>query len=187
MLDDSIHGIRRYCFSMRHARDELRTFVERLPRRERGRAYLDLAVETFAHVLKKPYMEVATVEPPQSFDWWKDRIIRCSPRETLIGLRDERARRIAHGLLVRLTILPQVLASGEVDPQLRERLRVYVKNLNYDLTEERYRDDLMRGVTRLIKAGGEVLSRDDALALAQTEIRAMLKPSSMDRATRELT
>ena len=186
MLDDSIHGIRRYCFSMRHARDELRTFVERLPRRER-RAYLDLAVETFAHVLKKPYMEVATVEPPQSFDWWKDHIIRCSPRETLIGLRDERARRIAHGLLVRLTILPQVLASGEVDPQLRERLRVYVKNLNYDLTEERYRDDLMRGVTRLIKAGGEVLSRDDALALAQTEIRAMLKPSSMDRATRELT
>ena len=90
MLDDSIHGIRRYCFSMRHARDELRTFVGRLPRRERG-AYLDLAVETFAHVLKKPYMEVATVEPPQSFDWWKDHIIRCSPRETLIGLRDERA------------------------------------------------------------------------------------------------
>jgi hypothetical protein len=184
MFDDSIHGIRRYCFSMRHAREELSSFVSQLPRRERS-SYLELAVETFAHVLEKPYAEVATVEPPHEFDWWKDHIIRCSPRETLIGLRGERARRIAHGLLVRLTILPQVLASGPEDPQQRERLRIYVKNLNYELIDERYQDDLARGVTRLVKSGAEELSRDAALARAQAEVHAMLKPADESRVTPE--
>lgn len=174
IFDDSIHGIRRYCYSTGHARDELHSFVKHLPRWERA-SYLELAVETFAHVLEKSYVEVATVEPPHAFDWWKDHLIRCSPRETLIGLRGERARRIAHGLLVRLTILPQVLESDSVDPQLRERLRVYVKNLNYDLTDERYRDDLARGVTRLVKSGAEELSREAALTRAEEEIRAMLE------------
>jgi hypothetical protein len=175
LFDDSIHGIRRYCFSMLRGRDELNNFVGGLPRQDRT-SYLELAVNTFAHVLEKPYVEVAVVEPPHTFDWWKDHVIRCSPRETIIGLRGERARRTAHGLLVRSAILPQVLASGDVDPQLRERLRVYVKNLNYDVTEERYRDDLSRGVIRLVKPGGEELSRDGALARAQEEIRGMLRP-----------
>ena len=56
-----------------------------------------------------------------------------------------------------------------------ERLRVYVKNLSYDITDERYRDDLERGVTRLIKSGAENLSRDAALARAEAEINAMIR------------
>ena len=174
LFDDSIHGIRRYCFSTQHARQELHSFVAQLPRSARA-SYLELAIETFAHVLEKPYAEVAAVEPPYGFDWWKDHLIRCSPRETIIGLRGERARKVAHGLLVRATFLPQVLDSGEGDPELRERLRVYVKNLSYDITDERYRDDLERGVTRLIKSGAENLSRDAALARAEAEINAMIR------------
>jgi len=174
LFDDSIHGIRRYCFSTQHARQELHSFVAQLPRGARA-SYLELAIETFAHVLEKPYAEVAAVEPPYGFDWWKDHLIRCSPRETIIGLRGERARKVAHGLLVRATFLPQVLDSGEGDPELRERLRVYVKNLSYDITDERYRDDLERGVTRLIKSGVENLSRDAALGRAEAEINAMIK------------
>ncbi|TNC29218.1 hypothetical protein [Amycolatopsis alkalitolerans] len=175
LFDDSIHGIRRYCFSMDRARYELSNFVEQLARKERT-SYLELAVETLARVLERPYVEVATVEPPNVFDWWKDHLIRCSPRETLIGLRGERARKVAHGLLVRATFLPQVLDSGDQDPELRERLRVYVKNLNYDITDERYRDDLTRGTTRLIKSATEDLSRDAALARAEAEVTAMMKP-----------
>jgi hypothetical protein len=176
LFDDSIHGIRRYCFSTQHARQELHSFVAQLPRSARA-SYLELAIETFAHVLEKPYAEVATVEPPHGFDWWKDHLIRCSPRETIIGLRGERARKVAHGLLVRASFLPQVLDSGEGNPELRERLRVYVKNLSYDITDERYRDDLERGVTRLIKSGAENLSRDAALARAEAEINAMIRSS----------
>jgi hypothetical protein len=173
LFDDSIHGIRRYCYSQVLARAELHDFVEQLPRSERS-SYLELAVETFAHVLAKPYVEVAAVEPPHAFDWWKDHLIRCSPSETLIGLRGTKARRIAHALLVRSTLLPQVLASGHEDPELRERLRLYVKNLEYVITDERYRDDLARGVTRLVKSGAEDLSRDAALARAEGEIKIML-------------
>ncbi|WP_067674479.1 hypothetical protein [Nocardia miyunensis] len=177
LFDDSIHGVRRYCFSMARAQQELRSFAEQLPRTERT-AYFELAVETLARVLEKPYVEVAAVEPPNRFDWWKDHLIRCSPRETLIGLRGERARKIAHGLLVRATFLPQVLDSGDGDLELRERLRVYVKNLNFDLTDERYRDDLARGTTRLIKSALEDLSRDAALARAETEVIAMTARTS---------
>ena len=116
MLDDSIHGIRRYCFSMRHARDELRTFVSGRPRRER-RAYLDLAVETFAHVLKKPYMEVATVETAA--------VVRLveGPHHPLLTSRDPDRPAGRSGPQDRPwpagtpDHLPEVLASGDVDPQ----------------------------------------------------------------------
>lgn len=178
LFDDSIYGIRRYCFSMQRARDGLRSFAEQLPRKERT-SYLQLAVETLAHVLEKPYVEMTTVEPPHAFDWWKDHLIRCSPRETIIGLRGEKARKIAHGLLVRATIIPQVLASGDENPELRERLRVYVRHLNFDITDERYRDDLDRGITRMVKPGGEDLGRDAALARAETEIRSLVGATAL--------
>lgn len=50
--------------------------------------------------------------------------------------------------------MPQVLESGG-DRELRERLRVYVKNLNCDIINERYRDDLGHGIGRIVKAGSE--------------------------------
>jgi hypothetical protein len=172
LFDSSIHGIRRYCFSMDRAHTELRTFTDQLPRRDRA-AYHDLAVQTLAHALQKPFVEMAAVESPAVFDWWKDHITRSSPRETVIGLRGERARSTAHALLVRARALPQIVESSE-DPGLRERLRVYVKNLNYDIIDERYRDDLSRGITRVVKAGSEVLTPDEALSRAEREVRRML-------------
>ncbi len=47
-------------------------------------------------------------------------------------------------------MLPEVIETGAQDAQLRERLRVYVRNLTFDIVDERYTDDLNRGVTRLI-------------------------------------
>jgi hypothetical protein len=172
LFDSSIHGIRRYCFSMERARTELRAFTTGLPRRDRA-AYHDLAVQTLAHALQKPFVEMTAVESPAVFDWWKDHITRSSPRETVIGLRGEQARRTAHALLVRARALPQIVESGE-DPELREQLRVYVKNLNYDIIDERYRDDLSRGITRIVKAGSELLTPDEALSRAEREVRRML-------------
>jgi excisionase family DNA binding protein len=172
LLDSAIHGIRRYCFSMERAREEFRTFTEQLPREDRA-AYHELAIETLAYALEKPFVEMAAVESPAAFDWWKDHITRSSPRETVIGLRGEKARTTAHALLVRASALPQILDSGAGDPELRERLRVYIKNLNYDIIDERYRDDLGRGITRIIKAGAEYLSRDQALIRAEGELRRM--------------
>jgi excisionase family DNA binding protein len=172
LFDSSIHGIRRYCFSMERAREELRTFTEQLPREDRA-AYHELAIETLAHALEKPFVEMTAVESPAVFDWWKDHITRSSPRETVIGLRGEKARSTAHALLVRASALPQILESGAEDPELRERLRVYVKNLDYDIIDERYRDDLSRGITRIIKAGSEDLTPDQALIRAESEVRRM--------------
>ena len=173
LFDDSIHGIRRYCFSMARARDELRDFMAGLPAGERAK-YLALAVETLAGVLQKPYVEVTAVEPPAEFDWWKDHIIRSSKRETLIGLRGERARSTAHGLLVRSSVLPQVLAAGDEDSELRERLRIYVRNLSFDITDERYLDDLRRGVTRVIKKGSETLTPEQAQRLAGETVHGLV-------------
>jgi len=172
LFDSSIHGIRRYCFSMERAREEFRMFSEQLPREDRV-AYRDLAIETLAHALEKPYVEMTAVESPAAFDWWKDHITRSSPRETVIGLRGEKARSTAHALLVRASALPQILESGAGDAELRERLRVYIKNLDYDIIDERYRDDLGRGITRIIKAGAEHLSPDQALARAESELGRM--------------
>jgi hypothetical protein len=172
LFDSSIHGIRRYCFSMVRAREELRTFTEQLPREDRA-AYHELTIETLAHALEKPFVEMTAVESPAVFDWWKDHITRSSPRETVIGLRGEKARSTAHALLVRTSALPQILESGAEDPELRERLRVYIKNLDYDIIDERYRDDLSREITRVIKAGSEYLTPDQALIRAESEVRRM--------------
>jgi hypothetical protein len=173
LFDDSTHGIRRYCFPIQKASEELREVHDQVPAAERT-AFLDLAVQTLAHVLEKPYVEVTTVEPPHEFDWWKNHLIRCSPRETLIRSLDEKARKVAPALLVRSSLLPQILSSGHHDPALRERLRVYVKNLDYSFTDERYSDDLARGVTRLVKWGAEDISQDAALERAETEVRSMM-------------
>jgi hypothetical protein len=173
LFDSSIHGIRRYCFSTERAREALRAFADQLPPGDRG-SYYELAVETLAHALQKPFVEMSAVEPPAAFDWWKDHIIRSSPRETLIGLRGEKARNIAHGLLVRATTLPQILESRVENPEMRERLRIYVKNLSYEITDERYRDDLKRGITRAIKTGAEELSQQQAFERAEAEVRSII-------------
>jgi len=173
LFDSSIHGIRRYCFSMQRAREVMHEFAEHLPPADRS-SYYELAVGTLAHTLQKPFVEMTVVEPPAAFDWWKDHIIRTSPRETLIGLRGEKARNIAHGLLVRASMLPQILESGAEDPELRELLRIYVKNLSYEINDERYRDDLKRGVTRIIKSGAEELTPNQAHERAEAEVKTIM-------------
>ncbi|MFE7069070.1 hypothetical protein ACFU96_03105 [Streptomyces sp. NPDC057620] len=173
LLDASIYGIRRYCFSAADARDDLQTQLARLPEGQRP-AYLELAIDTLARTLRQPYVELVSIARREDFDWWKDHIIRASEREILIGLRDERARSTAHGLLVQTSLLPKVVEAADSDGQLRERLRIYVKNLEFDVVDVRYHDDLRRGVGRIVKAGGRRLGEDEARTLAETEIRSLL-------------
>ena len=172
VFDDSIRGIRRYCVSATRAGAELQAFVDELPKAARTR-YIDLAIMTLARTLEKPYVEMSVVEPPAEFDWWKDHIIRTSPFETMVGLRDKRARSVAHALAVRASVLPQVVDAAPTD-ELREHLRIYVKNLEFGLLDERYRDDLARETVRMLKPGSIELTPDAATSLAETEIRAML-------------
>lgn len=172
LFDPTIYGIRRYCFSAERTRQQYRSFVESLPA-DRRAPYRDLAVRTLAGVLEKPFVEMTCVEAPASFDWWKDHMIRSSPRETLIGLRDDKARKVAHAILVRSSVLPEVIETGAEDGQLRERLRVYVRNLTFEIVDERYADDLSRGVTRLITSANDRLSPDEAMSRAEAEIAAI--------------
>jgi hypothetical protein len=172
-LDDSIHGIRRYCFSTAKAREDLQTTIAQLPK-DQTTAYRDLAIRTLSGVLQKPYVEMCCVEPPSDFDWWKDHIIRSSADETVIGLRGDRARSTAHALVVHTSMLPQVIEAGAEDPGLRERLRLYVKNLDFALIDERYRDDLKRGTTRLINGASEEVTANEADVLAATQISYLL-------------
>jgi hypothetical protein len=60
------------------------------------------------------------------------------------------------------------------NPEMRERLRIYVKNLGYEITDERYRDDLKRGITRAIKTGAEELSQQQAFERAEAEVRSII-------------
>jgi hypothetical protein len=173
LLDSTIRGIRRYCFSADDAGRELRFYHAALPARHRT-AYLDCAVDTLARTLRQSHIELVSISRAEDFDWWKDHIIRASKREILLGLRDERARRTAHGLLVQTNMLPHVVESAGSDAALRDRLRIYVKNLEFDTVEARYRDDLGRGVSRIVKAGGLRLTEDEALTLAHSEIRDLL-------------
>lgn len=173
LLDSSIYGIRRYCFSAADARDKLLAQLDSLPAEQRP-AYLECVIGTLARTLRQPYVELVSIPRREDFDWWKDHIIRASEREILIGLRDERARRTAHGLLVQTSLLPKVVEAANSDGPLRERLRIYVKNLEFDVVDVRYHDDLRRDASRTVKAGGLRLSEDDARALAETEIRALL-------------
>jgi hypothetical protein len=173
LFDDSIHGVRRYCFSTTSARKDLQSAISRLPKSQTA-AYIEHAIKTLSNVLQKPYVEMCCLEPPADFDWWKDHVIRSSADETVIGLRGERARSTAHALVVHTSVLPQVIEAGAEDASLRERLRLYVKNLDFALIDERYRDDLKRGATRLIKSASLELSADEADVLAAAEIDELL-------------
>lgn len=173
LLDSSIYGIRRYCFSATDARDALLAQLDRLPAEQRA-GYLECVIGTLTRTLRQPYVELVAIPRREDFDWWKDHIIRASEREILIGLRDERARRTAHGLLVQTSLLPKVVEAADSDGALRERLRIYVKNLEFDVVDVRYHDDLRREISRIVKAGGRRLDEDEARALAESEIRALL-------------
>lgn len=173
LLEPSIHGIRRYCFSTQDARSGMKRTLASLPASQRT-AYIDTAIGLLARTLAQPYMELTAVDKPRDFDWWKDHIIRSSAREILLGLRDPRARKVAHALLVQTSMLPDVIEAADTDNSLRDRLRIYVKNLEFDLVDERYTDDLRRGVTRMIKDAGETIAPAAAHVRAEAEITALL-------------
>jgi hypothetical protein len=173
LLEPGIHGVRRYCFSTRDARSAMRRMMAALPAAQRD-AYRDTAVGLLARTLAQPYMEVTAVDAPDDFDWWKDHIIRASSHEVMLGLRGPQARKTAHSLLVPTSILPEVIDAAETDNSLRDRLRLYVKNLEFDLIHERYADDLGRGVSRAVKNAAETVSPASARARAEAEIAALL-------------
>jgi hypothetical protein len=173
LLDSSVHGARKYGIS---ASDCAATLTSHLATLDDGSrtAYVDNAVDTLAQSLAQPFIEVTAVERPRDFDWWKDHIIRSSPREIMLGLRDSRARQVAHALLVQTTMLPDVVEAAETDGSLRDRLRIYVKNLEFAIVNERYQDDARRGVARVIKHAAESLSEDEARSRAAAEIEKLL-------------
>ncbi|MGW4340688.1 hypothetical protein ACWEK5_49220 [Rhodococcus koreensis] len=186
LFDPSIHGIRRYCFTSGRAGEELRQFLDIIDPCHRE-PYLDLLTQTMAHAFEHPFAEMAIVQTSASFDWWKSHIIRASPRETLIGLRGQRARAVAHGLLVRSSALPQIVDSGNANTELRERLRLYVKNLEFPFIEERYRDDVARGVTRVAKSATETLTSTEARKRAEVEIDRLLTAGAALRGPQALS
>jgi hypothetical protein len=173
LLDPNIHGIRRYCFSATDAARDLRRVAATYDATDRDH-FLELAVESLTRTLLQPSIELAAIDSDSQFDWWKDHIIRSSEQEILLGLRDERARKVAHALLVSTSLLPEVVSAAHTDGALRDRLRIYVKNLEFDVIDARYRDDVRRGVTRVLKTGGLSLSEAEARSLAQEEITTML-------------
>lgn len=173
LLDPNIHGIRRYCFSATDARRDLRAYADSLSGRDRHR-YVEYAVDVLTRTLLQPNVELSAVDSERDFDWWKDHIIRSSEQEVLLGLRDERARKAAHALLVSTGQLPEVIEAAHTDGALRDRLRIYVKNLEFDVIDARYRDDVQRGVSRVLKTGGLTLDETEARAIAEAEIHAGL-------------
>lgn len=174
LLDSAIHGIRRYCFSVPDVRRELRTMMKSLSPSER-QTYVQTSIETMARTMSLSHVELSAIDDPSDFDWWKDHIIRSSDREILIGLRDDSAREVAHALLVQTSMLPDVVEAADSDGSLRDRLRIYVKNLEFDVVDARYQDDLRRGVTRVLSAGGRALPLDQCLELAEAEIRSYMR------------
>lgn len=173
LVDASIRGIRRYCISGTDARRELTATLQMLPAAQRTR-YRSTAVAALARTLAQPYVELVVIDAEEDFDWWKDHLVRASEREILIGLRDEEARRVSHALLVQTSTLPSVVEAAESDSALRDRLRIYVKNLEFDVIDARYTDDLRRGTARMVKAGGVTLDAAESLAMAEAEIDALL-------------
>lgn len=173
LLDPRIHGIRRYCYPTPDARRDLLAFADTLSARDRGR-YVELAIKGLARTLRQQNVELSAIQAEHDFDWWKDHIIRSSPSEILLGLRDERARKVAHALLVSTSYLPEVVEAARTDGALRDRLRIYVKNLEFDVIDARYRDDVRRGVSRVVKSGGVALTDAEARTLAEDEIHSLL-------------
>ncbi|MCW2495259.1 hypothetical protein [Jatrophihabitans sp.] len=175
ILDTSIHGVRRYCFSMQDTRVAFRKHVDELSGTQRS-GYIELAVETLTQTLSCPLIELVAIERLPDFDWWKDHIIRSSSREIMLGLRNARARKVAHALLVQTTLLPDVVEAADNDSSLRDRLRIYVKNLEFGIVDDRYHDDLRRGVARPVKTATESLDESEARSRAEHEIEQLLAP-----------
>jgi hypothetical protein len=173
LLDASIHGARQYGISAQDCATALRTHLGPLDERARAQ-YVDSAIDTFAQALAQPFIEVMAIDRPRDFDWWKDHIIRSSPREIMIGLRDTRARQVAHALLVQTTMLPDVVEAADTDTALRDRLRIYVKNLEFAIVNERYQDDVRRGTARVIKRATESLTQSQARDRAAAEVQKLL-------------
>lgn len=173
VMEPSIHGVRRYCFSTQDTRSAMKRKIGSLPASQRI-AYIDIAIGLLARAIAQPSIELTAVDEPRDFDWWKDHIIRSSAREVMLGLRNARARKVAHALLVQTSMLPDVIEAADTDNALRDRLRIYVKNLEFELINERYRDDLKRGVSRVIKDAAETVSPDASHARAEAEITALL-------------
>lgn len=173
LMDTSIHGIRRYCFSATDARAEFRKTLSMLTATQR-RIYIETAIQTLARTVGLPHIELVAIDRREDFDWWKDHVIRSSAREVLIGLRDEEARKVSHAILVQTSMLSSVIEAADSDSSLRDRLRIYVKNLEYDVIEARYADDLCRGAARMLKAGGISLSPEESRRLAEAEIDSYL-------------
>jgi len=173
LLDSSIHGARKYGISITDCASTLTTHLSSLRGASRT-AYVNCAVETLTQTLAQPFIEVTAIERPRDFDWWKDHIIRSSSREIMLGLRDPRARQVAHALLVQTTTLPDVVEAAETDGSLRDQLRIYVKNLEFMIVNERYTDDVRRGVARVIKDATESLTEAEARARATAEIEKLL-------------
>ncbi|OCB22471.1 hypothetical protein A5689_17685 [Mycobacterium intracellulare subsp. yongonense] len=173
-FDPDVHGIRRYCYSTQDVRAELSRYAAELSAADRE-VYFAQATANLVRTLLQPNSELTAVNELEDFDWWKDHLIRASPREVLLGLRDERARQVAHALLVSTDFLHEVVTEGDADGPLRDRMRIYVKNLEFDVIDARYRDDLKRGRTRMIKPGGQSLTESDARALADAELRTLTR------------
>jgi hypothetical protein len=173
LLDPNIHGIRRYCFSSSDARRDLRRYADALSARDRHR-YVEYAVEGLTRTLLAQNVELSAIDAEHEFDWWKDHVIRASEPEVLLGLRDDRARTVAHALLVSTSMLPEVVSAAHTDGALRDRLRIYVKNLEFDVIEARYRDDVRREVSRVLKTGGLQLDESEARSIAESEIHGAL-------------
>lgn len=173
LADTSIHGIRRYCFSAADARAEFRKTITMLPSAERG-LYIETAIAILARTVGLAHVELVAVDRPEDFDWWKDHIIRASAREVLIGLRDDEARKVSHAILVQTSMLSAVVEAADSDSSLRDRLRIYVKNLEFDVIEARYTDDLCRGTARMLKVGGVTLSPEESHRIAEAEIDSYL-------------
>lgn len=173
LLDSSIHGVRRYCFSTYDTRVSLRGMLAQQDADTQAR-YISLTIDTLARALSLSTLELTAVEDPQDFDWWKDHIVRATPREILLGLRDPNARRVAHALLVQTATLLDVIQAADADSSLRNQLRIYVKNLEFDIVSERYHDDLRRGTTRIIKSATETLTAEEAHRLAELQVEHLL-------------
>lgn len=184
LLDTTIHGVRRYVFSGEDARQRFRAYSDQLSRTEQIR-YRELAELSLAHAMQTSLVDIVSIDKIDNFDWWKDHVIRASDREVVIGLRDARARVVAHAVRVRTSILPEVVAATPMEGMLRERVRIYVKNLDYSMIEERYLDDLRVGSGRLIHATTQKMSRLELEQAAEAEIARMASTRPSKKRQRE--
>ena len=172
LYDDSIRGVRR-CFFSGDSSEGFAANFAALPEAARTRS-LELATETLARILAKPYVEFAVVEAPGEFDWWKNHTIRAAASEIVLGLRGSLARNVCSALAVRTQVLPNVV-EGETDDDLRERLRIYAKNLDFSVIDERYHHDLVRSNVRVVKSASSAFEPKEAREFAEGWIRMMLE------------